>query len=116
MSVYSTKVIGYFAHTSGMNVFCDGDACIIAGSEHAMKEYINHNSSLKASSYTIKKTRFGEIMQGINLGAAYCFDEETYNRFYPLAQKEGMNVGPEDFSGFSPTGMHFARIQKRSIT
>jgi hypothetical protein len=115
MSINSAKVIGYFAYTSGMNVFCDGDACIIADSEHAMKEYMAHNSSFQVSSYTIKKTRFGEIMQGINLGAAYCFDEQASNRFYPLAQEEGMDIGPEDFSGFSPTGMHFVRIQKCNI-
>ncbi len=116
MSVNSKKVIGYFAYTSRMDVFCDGDACIIAGSKQAMKEYIAHNSSLQASSCTIKKTRFGEIIQGINLGAAYCFDQEAYNRFYPLAQKEGMDIGHEDFSGFSPMGMHFVRIQKLSTT
>jgi len=27
------KVIGYFAYFSKQAVFCDGDACIIAGSE-----------------------------------------------------------------------------------
>jgi len=112
MSDSSKKVIGYFVYASRMDVFCDGDACIIAGSEHAMKEYIAHNSSLQTSSYTIKKTHFGEIVQGINLGAAYCFDQQAYNRFYPLAQKEGMDIGPEDFSGSSPTGMHVVRIQK----
>lgn len=112
----SKKVIGYFAYASRIDVFCDGEACIIAGSEQAMKEYIAHNSSQQDSSYIIKKTRFGEIMQGINLGAAYCFDQEAYNRFYPLAQKEGMNIRPEDFSGFSLMGMHFVRIQKLSTT
>lgn len=114
MSADSKKVIGYFAYASLINVFCDGDACIIAGSEHAMKDYIAHNPPFRASAYTIKKTCFGEIMRGINLGAAYCFDEESYTRFYPLAQKEGMDIGHEDFSGFSPTGMHFVRIQKLS--
>jgi len=113
MFINSTKVIGYFAHTSDMSVLCDNDACIIADSKDAIKEYLAHNSSLQVASYTIKKTRFGEIMQGLNLGAAYCFDEQAYNRFYPLARKEGMNIGPEDFSGFSETGMHFMRIQKQ---
>ena len=113
MFINSSKIIGYFAYTSDRNVFCDNDACIIADSEDAIKKYMAQDSSFKAASYTIKKTRFGEIMRGINLGAAYCFDEQAYNRFYPPARKEGMDVGPEDFSGFSATGMHFIRIQKQ---
>ncbi len=35
-----TRVIGYFAYTPPMYVVCDGDACIIAGSEAGMKRYI----------------------------------------------------------------------------
>lgn len=68
MFINSSKIIGYFAYTSDMNIFCDNDACIIADSEDAIKKYMGHNSSLQVASYTIKKTRFGEIMRGINLG------------------------------------------------
>ncbi|MCI5209462.1 MAG: hypothetical protein D3910_11855 [Candidatus Electrothrix sp. ATG2] len=28
---------------------------------------------------TIKKTRFGEIVKGIKMGAAYAFNEQAYN-------------------------------------
>ncbi|MBI5555349.1 MAG: hypothetical protein HY920_05810 [Elusimicrobia bacterium] len=88
MSIQGLRtVIGYFAYTSRMDVFCDGEACVIAGSKQAIKEYIAHNSSPQDSSYITKKTRFGEIMRGVNFGAAYCFNQEVYNRFYPLAQK-----------------------------
>ena len=65
---------------------------------------------------TIIKARFGEIMQGMNRGGAYSFDEESYNRFYPLAVKAGMKIGPEDFSGETPTGLHFVRVQKMGIS
>ncbi len=34
------KVIGYFAYHRGGEVICDGDSCIIAGSEEKMKAYI----------------------------------------------------------------------------
>ena len=105
------KVIGYFAYRLKGMAVCDGDACVIAGTEEKMREYISKMGSNEVSKYTIKKTRFGEIMTGIKLGAAYCFDEEAYNVFYPLAQKQGLDIGAEDFSGESPTGMHFVRVQ-----
>ncbi len=109
-----SKVIGYFAYFSKQLVFCDGDACIIAGSEEKMREYISKMNSQEVTKYTIKKTRFGEIMAGVNLGAAYCFDEEAYNRFYPFAQKQGLDIGPEHFLKKTPTGMYFARVQVSS--
>lgn len=77
-----------------------------------LKKYMSNKASFRDFSWTVKKTHFGEIMEGIKLGAAYCFDREAYNRFYPLAQKEGMDIGHKNFSISSPTGMHFVRIQK----
>ncbi len=50
-------------------------------------------------------------MTGLRLGAAYCFDEEAYNRFFPLAQMEGLSLGPEDFSDPGPHGVHLLRVQ-----
>lgn len=76
-----------------------------------MKGYISKMGKEEVSKHTIRKTKFGDIMRGIRLGGAYCFDEEAYNKFYPLAQKEGLEIGAEDFSGETPTGMHFVRIQ-----
>ena len=46
----------------------------------------------------------------MRLGAAYAFDETAYNRFYPLAKREGLSLGPEDFSR-TATGRHFVRVQ-----
>ncbi|MBI5417114.1 hypothetical protein HZA55_04095 [Candidatus Poribacteria bacterium] len=85
------KIIGYFAYFSKQSVLCDGDACVIAGSEQKMINYLLMNKQ-EIAKYTIKKTRFEEIMAGINQGAAYCFDEESYNIFYPLARKHGLNM------------------------
>lgn len=36
-----SKVIGYFAYKSKTEVICDGDACVISGSEQEMENYIN---------------------------------------------------------------------------
>lgn len=75
-----------------LEVFCDEDACIIAGSEKKIREYISKMKEDNISNYTIKKTRFYEIMNGIKYGAAYCFDEEAHNRFYPIAHNEGLEI------------------------
>ncbi len=76
-----------------------------------MKQYLATMSSDSLERPRVKKTRFGEISNGLELGGAYAFDEEAYNRFYPLANNAGLSVSPEDLSGTSPTGMHFVRIQ-----
>lgn len=106
------KVIGYLAYVTKAEPICEGDSCIIAGSREKMKQYVQRTNPLYGDKVTISKARFGDIKRAMELGAAYSFDEEAYNRFYPLARKAGMGVGPEDFTGETPTGMHFVRIQK----
>jgi hypothetical protein len=106
-----SKVIGYFAYKSKTEVICDGDACIISGSEQEMKNYIHSVAPESLKKTTIKKTRFGEIVNGIKLGAAYAFDEQSYNHFYPLANKVGFNLKEERFSDENETGFHFVTIR-----
>ncbi len=108
------KVIGYFSY-SEIGVFCDGDACVISGTKKSMSTYINqmlphhHNEE-----NIIKKTRFGEIIGGLERGGAYAFDKEAYIQFFSLARKHGLCDLPtprQFFSVKSPTGLHFIRIQ-----
>ena len=109
-----TKVIGYFAYSSDGGVVCDGDACVIAGSDSDLRTYLSRMGA-EESHCTLKKTRFGEIMRGISLGGAYAFDEAAYNRFYPLAQREGIELGPMDFSR-RVEGKHFIKVSfKRTV-
>ena len=103
-------MIGWFA-VAGLNALCDGDACVIGGSQEAMRRIVARRTTRVAPAFTIKKTTVGEIMTGLRLGAAYCFDEEAYNRFFPLAQVEGLNLGAQDFSDPGPHGLHFLRVQ-----
>ncbi len=40
MSDRYSKVIGYFAYASPTEVVCTGKACVISGSQRAMRDYI----------------------------------------------------------------------------
>ena len=106
-----SKVIGYYARLSPMVVVCDGDACVIAGSEQNMIKHLKTVSPDAPHQATIKKTRFIEIIQGMKLGASYAFDEQSYNRFFPLANRIGFNLKEENFSVPTETGRHFVIIR-----
>lgn len=80
----ASKVIGYFCYTNSGSVICDGDACIIAGSEELMKFYLSKVPGGKTKNI-IKKTKFGEVISGLKQGGAYAFDKGAYNRFLHLA-------------------------------
>ena len=105
------KVIGYFAYTV-INAFCDSDACIIAGSEALMKSYLQEAPTGNGKDI-IKKTKFGEIIEGMRQGGAYAFDKESYKRFKHCAELNGIYGLPtmDFFEQPSPTGMHFIRIK-----
>jgi len=107
-----SKVIGCFAYTLSGEVLCDGDACVISGTEEKMRFYLKKLAE-GGDEYTIKKTRFGEIMTGIGKGAAYAFDEGAYSRFLPQAIKLKMDGLPSDdfFTEPSSSEVHFLRIQ-----
>ncbi len=110
MADRDTKVIGYFAYLSPTEVTCDREACVIAGSEEAMRRYLVTSNPENAEKHTIKKTRFREIMKGMSLGGSYAFDEEAYSRFYPLALEVEIPVSPADFTGRGPDEIKFMTI------
>jgi len=107
-----TKVIGYFAYLSAMEVVCaDVDACIISGSRQALVQYVSEVNPNEAARATVKKTRFGEILRGLELGAAYAFDRESYARFYPLALEVGLPVEAADFEEQKRRGGGFFTVR-----
>lgn len=63
-----------------------------------MQTYLSEINPEGQSTSQIKKTRFGEILSGLRLGAAYAFDEEAYQQFYPLAKQIGLAVAEADFA------------------
>ena len=83
---------------------------MVAGSQAAMRRYMSIADPENVNRHTIKKTRFGEIMEGMTLGGAYSFDKESYNRFYPLALEVGLPVSPADFTGATPDDIKFMTI------
>jgi hypothetical protein len=107
-----SRVIGYFSYSDRRNVLCDGDACIIAGSEELMKSYLQRISKDNKKDI-IRKTRFGEILDGLKQGGAYAFDAQSYNRFLHLSKINGMTGLPEKdtFLDMPSENMRFVRIQ-----
>ena len=107
---HEDAVVGYFA-SGGLNVMCDGDACIIASSREQMNQIMARQPGHPPQPMSVRPTTFGEIMQGLKMGAAYAFDEGAYAILLPLAQRCGLPLGPEDFTDPGPHGVHLVRIQ-----
>ena len=103
-------LIGYLAH-NGPHYLCDGDGCIVAGSRRKLQEIIGRSGPAGARMDTIQTARFSEILAGMQLGGAYCLDEEAYGRFLEPGRRMGMPLTDEDFSDPGPLGMHFVRVQ-----
>ena len=89
-----TKVVGYYARLRGIQLFCNGPACVITSSESAMKEAIRTVNPEDVKQCTIRKTRLIDVLTGLAAGASYAFDRSAYQRFYPLAYKEGLDQLP----------------------
>jgi len=111
MTARDTKVIGYFAYMSTAEVICTDDACVISGSSDEMERYVEELHPGRANKATVKKTRFGEIRLGIEMGAAYAFDEASYERFYPLAREAGILVERADFEEARKRNMRFFTVR-----
>lgn len=63
-----------------------------------MRQYLAELHPEGVAGYAVRKTRLGEIMRGLRLGAAYAFDAQSYGRFLPLGRAEGLDLAPADFS------------------
>lgn len=107
------RIVGYFGYLPPSNIVCDGDACVIAGSEVSFKTYLKIANPPDAVKTIIKKTRFGEIFRGLSLGGAYSFDEEAYGRFYPLAKRAGLDLPVADFKTKTDGDIKFMTIRTK---
>jgi hypothetical protein len=116
MSIYDSKVIGYIASTSRTNVVCvEKDACLVAGSEEAMNRYLSEINLSDKTTVSIRKARFGDIVNVMKLGGKYSFDKESYSRFYPLGIKIGMLLEDADFDEGKGRKFFTAKIHSKSL-
>jgi hypothetical protein len=76
-----------------------------------MKEFIAELDPGRVGRHTIRKTRFGEIIQGMRLGGAYAFDAEAYGRFFPLAREISLPVTEADFEAARDRGDRFLTVE-----
>ena len=112
MNANYSKVIGVFAYRARTEVICvEQDACLIAGSEEAMREYARELTGSAPDELTIRKTRLAEILEGVSVGAAYAFDEEAYSRFLPLALAAGLAASEADFEKARNEGRRFLCVR-----
>ena len=109
----SGKVIGYIAYATKLQLICEGDSCIVAGSRKKMVSYLDIARPGASKIVAIAKARFGDIERAIELGAAYSFDREAYERFQPLARKSGIDVGPADFDAAESAGIQFVTVRRK---
>ncbi|SLM30323.1 hypothetical protein MTBBW1_220015 [Desulfamplus magnetovallimortis] len=112
------KIIGYFAFVPPNQVVCTGDrgdACVISASSRTMKAFVKEIDPDDFTKRIIKKTSFEEILNGLKLGAAYAFDQDSYKKFYPLARKEGLQVAEANFEEMKSKGFRFFTVQLKSL-
>ena len=109
------RVVGYFSYTQSGMVLCEGEACVIAESDDLMRTYIKNAKSVDdGEKFIIKKTRFSEIMTGLNKGALYAFDKGSYKKFSDLAKVNRLDfLNSEDMSSDeSHTGIPLVIVQR----
>ena len=109
MARHDTRVIGYVAFFSATDLLCtDTEACVVSGSSEAMDQYLAELGR-RTADVSVRKTRFVDILNGLQLGGAYAFDSGSYGRFYPLAREAGLDVRPADFD--SQHGRRFFTVR-----
>jgi hypothetical protein len=108
-------VIGYVAFKKQMEVFCDGPSCLVVGSELKMKSLLEMRG-LRPADFSIRKTRFDDIVAGLKLGGEYGFEEEAYRRFSPSGEEIGMESVEFDFTPSEPGKVKFINIKIKPKT
>jgi len=63
-----------------------------------MTRYIVKLAGDTLSNFQVKKTRYSEIMKGIQMGGIYSFDQKAFNKFLPLLKAEGKNIAEIKFA------------------
>ena len=105
------KVIGYYALAGRNDIVCSGIGCFIAGSEVSMREFVEKSDPGVARDISIHKSRFGEIVAGLQRGAPYSFEEASFARFYPLATEIRLPIPKLDFAEAQARGQNILTVR-----
>jgi hypothetical protein len=76
-----------------------------------MRGYIRDLTGMPTEKFTIRKTRLGEILDGMSAGSAYAFDEDAYARFLLLARAAGPPATEADFEKARSEGRLFCTVR-----
>jgi hypothetical protein len=103
-------VVGFFA-LDHINALCDGDACVVCGTAPAMHHFVEQRRTPQRGPFRVQATTFGEIWQGLQLGAAYALDPAAYQVFRPLAHQAGLTLPPPDVAHPDAIPVPLRRVQ-----
>ena len=117
MSKNDKKVIGYIASFSRTKALLVGDACLVMGSEKKKKlqHHLAKNAPEHKSKAEIKKIRFGDIIRAINHNEKIVFDEESFNRFYPLGKQILFDLNAPSPNANKSSGSNFYLISSDGL-
>ncbi len=115
MSKNDKKVIGYIASFSRTEVLFVGDACLVMGSEKKLQQHLSKNAPEQKSKANIKKIRFGEIIRAMNHDEKIVFDEESFNRFYPLGKQIGYYLDAPSSNANKRSGSNFYLVSRDGL-
>ena len=95
----TTKLIGYYGSLQGDKAIVNEDSSVIVfGNKKDFINYHENHPEKVIENPVYKMIHYDEIIQSISEGYSFAFDEISYNRFYQIAQLNGYDFGPEDFS------------------
>lgn len=103
-------MVGFFAHDGPGEVFRFEEACVVAGSRERLRACIATHPNLRNASLALAKIRFADVLAGLDAGAAYAFDEESFERFAPLARDAGIDVA-ETFPRRDADALDFVKVR-----
>lgn len=110
----SGTVIGWFASKRGAGQFCDDHkALVVCGSQVTLRKAITSRGA-DPSTFMYEKARMGDIAAALQMGGAYAFDREAYERFAPEGASIGIPKQDFDFTPSQPGLIKFIVLDPRT--
>jgi hypothetical protein len=97
-------VLGYVATVTGRELWCAGEAVIVAQSEKQMRTYLAGHLAFSASAFRIAFVRLDTVLFGLRGGEVYAMARPVYTRLAPLAQQAGVRLVTQPLTVAAPAG------------